>query len=122
MVVDDHEQVAEDLRSNLAEQGYTVETCGDPAIAYERCAAEPARYKLVFMDVRFPAGDVGIEAARRIKALAPQGGPRVVLMTGLRGKFDSISAELSTAADGVLLKPLFKWLVIQMAEKHCPSA
>jgi DNA-binding NarL/FixJ family response regulator len=101
MVVDDQELVAEGLATILDGQPdiEVVALAGDGRQALERAAAA-LRLDVVLMDIRMPVLD-GIEATRRLLALAPH--LRVIILT----TFDLdeyVYAALRAGASGFLLK------------------
>ena len=120
MVVDDEHYVHCWLRKVLEERGYEVEVCADAEEGLARCARDPTRYGLVFMDVCFPEGAVGYGMARSIAALQPDGGPAIIGMTGHRAFYDMKESRRAGMAD-LILKPLFPHLVGNLADRHFMS-
>jgi DNA-binding NarL/FixJ family response regulator len=102
VVVDDQEVVRAGFGALLDTQPdfSVVGTAADGAAARRVCREQ--RPDVVIMDVRMPVVD-GIEATRAITADAPDGGPRILMLT----TFDldeHVYDALSAGASGFLLK------------------
>ena len=91
------------LNTILTELGHRADFVGTGTAAVE--AAARGGYDVVLMDVTLPGLD-GIEAARRIRALAGQTGG--VVLIGISGRANAVDEAAGRAAgmDGYLVKPL----------------
>lgn len=116
--VDPDQHLNDRIASYLDEAGFVVDSCKCPFQAYERCSTAPTYYGLVFIEANFPVGDVGFEIGKRIASYKQFGGPGVVGMTSDSALFDP-EHKSHWGMSGMILKPLFKWLVINMAMEHC---
>jgi DNA-binding NarL/FixJ family response regulator len=99
LIVDDHDLFRADVRSALEEHGMSVAgeaTRGEEAVE----AAQELDPDVVLMDLRMP-GIGGLEATRRIVALAPRS--RVLVLTVSDADDDVIEAVLA-GASGYLIK------------------
>lgn len=103
LVVDDHPVNREVARIMLQAVGCEVQEACDGAEAVD--AARAADFDLVLMDVRMPRLD-GLEATRRIRALAgPRGGVQVVAMTA-DAMPEDVARCLGAGMNGHLAKPV----------------
>jgi DNA-binding NarL/FixJ family response regulator len=102
LIADDQLLVRTGLRTIL-EDVDGVEVVGEAADGLEAVTlAEATQPDVVLMDVRMPVLD-GVEATRRVRASAGDGGPRVIVLT----TFDLdeyVYAGLRAGASGFLLK------------------
>ena len=114
LIVDDDPYVRDRMAEFLGEEGIDFETCDDPDEAVARCARQPARYSLVFMNMRFPVGDIGFDKASRIAAFK---GPKVIGMTSQASLYSAETCRKWGMVE-MIVKPLFKWLVVNLALKH----
>ncbi|MGQ0528420.1 MAG: response regulator [Panacagrimonas sp.] len=105
LVVDDNPTAVAILQAYLESFGFTVESANSGAKAVERIQAVAAPgYRLVLMDWQMP-GMNGIEAARRIRALAsPE--PTVIIMVTAFGREEVERQALGAGLDAFLIKPV----------------
>jgi CheY-like chemotaxis protein len=89
------------LNTILTELGHSAEFIGRGEAAAERIAESD--FDAVLMDMVLPGID-GIEAIRRIRALAPPAG-RVAII-GVSGRGDDEAASRAAGADAFLVKPV----------------
>lgn len=118
LFVDDKPLGLMEATTALKGHGYAVDICADASEAYESCARDPGRYGLVFMDIVFPIGPVGFGVSRAIARLRDRDGPIVVGMTGISELYDYERKEVYGMAD-MIMKPLFPWLLVNLAKQHC---
>ena len=85
----------------LSELGHQAEFIGRGEDAPERLAQ--GEFDAVLMDMALPGID-GIEAIRRIRALAPPLGNIVII--GISGRAEDEAAARAAGADAFLLKPV----------------
>lgn len=98
LIVDDEELIRENLRLDLAELGYKVETAANGSQAIALLDKE---YDLIVTDLIMAEVD-GIELLRRAKAKRPD--QAVFILTGY-GELESAIEALRLGADDYLLKP-----------------
>jgi len=89
------------LNTILTELGHSAEFIGRGEAAAERIAE--SAFDAVLMDMVLPGID-GIEAIRRIRALAPPAG-RIAII-GVSGRGDDEAASRAAGADAFLVKPV----------------
>lgn len=119
LAVDDDPWVRFRLEGFLLDAQAPFEMCSDPYDALERCKARPSFYGLVFMDIRFPGGDLGFEVSKRISALGdPPQRPAIVGMSGYPNLY-RFNGGTEWGMVDILPKPLFKWLVFNMVREYC---
>lgn len=118
LVVDDDAWVRSAVSKYFSSEGVDYDICSDPEDAVAQCIRTPARYGLVLLDIRFPEGDLGFDASRRIMEACPDAPPVIIGMTAHRDVYDRDELAKVGMSD-VLVKPLFKWLVINLAREHC---
>ncbi|MBK5938668.1 hybrid sensor histidine kinase/response regulator [Halochromatium roseum] len=114
LVVDDNAFNRSLMRELCEVRGMRVAESASGHEALQR--VEKQRPALVFMDLHMPGMD-GFEAARRLRALMPQGqGPRIIALSA-----DAFVAEptddLSPLFDAFLLKPLSERLLDETLER-----
>lgn len=119
LIVDDDAWIRTAMARYLRSEGIEADTCTNPEDAIRRCTAEGAQYDLVFMDIRFPEGELGYQAARRIveRCDAP---PVIIGITS----FANAAGDIDPAEWGmeeVIVKPLLKWFVVNLARRHCTA-
>ena len=102
LVVEDHAGLRHALREGLTAYGFAVHEAADAAAAY--ALAPELTPDLVLLDWVLPGGDDGIEACRRLRALAPAS--RVVILTGLDVDDDDERSARDAGACTVLRKGL----------------
>ena len=109
LVVDDDPTFRDGLRASLKAGGYGVETArtAEQALAYVR----ERPIDVVLLDINMP-GIGGVEACRRIRAIAPQTG---ILMLTVRDSEDDKVGALQAGADDYVTKPFrFRELVARL--------
>jgi CheY-like chemotaxis protein/nitrogen-specific signal transduction histidine kinase len=89
------------LNTILGELGHQTEFIGQGEAAAERLAQ--GKFDAVLMDMILPGID-GVEAIRRIRALAPPLGDIAII--GISGKADDEAASRAAGADAFLVKPV----------------
>jgi CheY-like chemotaxis protein len=89
------------LNTILTELGHKAEFIGDGEVAPERLAQRA--FDAVLMDMVLPGID-GIEAIRRIRALAPPLGCMPII--GISGRSEDEAASRAAGADAFLVKPV----------------
>ena len=89
------------LNTILGELGHQTEFIGQGEAAAERLAQ--GKFDAVLMDMILPGID-GVEAIRRIRALAPPLGDIAII--GISGKADDEAASRTAGADAFLVKPV----------------
>ena len=102
LVVEDNPVNQKVARHMLARFGYRADVAWSGAEALEMLNRRT--YDLILMDVQMPEMD-GLETTRRIRALYPASGPRVVAMTANVSR-SSIASCLSAGMDSFLGKPV----------------
>jgi len=109
LVVDDEPALRKVIRASLVASGFTVEEVGNGAEAVGFVERRP--FDLVLLDINMP-GLGGIDACRRIRALAPHTG--IVMVTVRDGEDDKVRA-LEAGADDYVTKPFrFRELTARM--------
>jgi DNA-binding NtrC family response regulator len=99
LVVDDEEIVRESLTGWLEEDGYSVQTAPDGAVAIERLKTEP--FAILLVDLKMPGPD-GLEVLRAARASQPEAA--VIIMTAYATVDTAVQAMKSGAYD-YLVKP-----------------
>jgi len=99
LVVDDEPPLRQALRTSLIATGFAVEEArtGDEAVAIVR----QRPFELVLLDINMP-GISGLEACRRIRAMAPRTG---IVMVTVRDAEDDKVRALESSADDYITKP-----------------
>jgi CheY-like chemotaxis protein len=119
LAVDDDPWVRLRLEEFLREAGVPFELCADPHEAFRRCAARRSAYGLVLMDIRFPAGNLVGEISRKIAALGGgSAGPAIIGMSDC-ANLEKFQRGTEWGMIDILPKPLFKWLIINLAHEFC---
>ena len=98
LIVDDEELIRENLRLDLSELGYAVDTAASGSLALGLLEKE---YDLIVTDLIMAEVD-GIELLRQAKAKRPD--QAVFILTGY-GELESAIEALRLGADDYLLKP-----------------
>jgi len=111
LVVDDEARMAGLIRMELEEQGHSVSTAGDGAMALGLMARE--EFDLVLTDIRMPGMD-GIMLLKSVKEQFP--GVEVVLMTAYASAQTAVSAMKEGAYD-YLIKPFEMDELLIMVER-----
>jgi DNA-binding NtrC family response regulator len=106
MVVDDEPMMADSLKQNLAEEGYTVDTASSGAEAIEQF--DRGGHHLVVCDVKLPDMD-GMEVLKHVKDTHPA--TEVIVMTGY-GSVERAVEATKAGAYWFLQKP-FDFEVLQ---------
>ena len=99
LVVDDEPPLRKVLQTSLTGRGFSVEEAGSAERALEIVAQRVP--DLVLLDINMP-GMGGIEACRRIRALAPHLG---IIMVTVRDTEHDIVQALEAGADDYITKP-----------------
>ena len=102
LVVEDNPVNAIVVRTMLERLGYSSDLAGSGVEAVQALQRQP--YDLVFMDMLMPDMD-GLEATRRIRALAPAAQPRIVALTANVMQEDREACRRA-GMDGFLAKPI----------------
>ena len=98
--VEDEAAVADAVQMTLADEGWSVETCGDGAEAVKKLESG-ARYDVLIFDNRLP-GVGGIELIRRTRALAHRQQTPIIMLSGN----DDVETQARRAgANAFLRKP-----------------
>lgn len=109
LVVDDELALRKTIRASLAASGFKVEEAGTGEEAVR--AVQQGLFDLVLLDVNMP-GMNGVEACRRIRALAPSTG--IIMLTVRDVEEDKVHA-LEAGADDYVTKPFrFKELIARL--------
>jgi two-component system, OmpR family, KDP operon response regulator KdpE len=109
LVVDDEPALRKTIRASLAANGFTVEEAGTGGEAIGVMQQRP--FDLVLLDVNMP-GVSGVEACRKIRALAPRTG--IIMVTVRDAEEDKVRA-LEAGADDYVTKPFrFRELVARL--------
>ncbi|MCR9094114.1 MAG: response regulator transcription factor [bacterium] len=102
LVVEDEAHIADGLRFNLEEEGYSVEVATDGRTAVERISdGEAPRLDLVILDLMLPELS-GFEVARRTRA---SGNYVAILMLTAKDDGADVVRGLEEGADDYLTKP-----------------
>src|SRR5581483_4481885 len=112
LVVEDESHIAEGLRFNLEQEGYSVEVVGDGETAVSLLTDASKSYDAVVLDVMLPGKD-GFEIAAELRA-AGQFVP--ILMLTARGRPEDVLRGFESGADDYLPKPFV--LSILIARLH----
>nr|MDH4449678.1 response regulator [Rhodoferax sp.] len=125
LVVDDNE-VARTLLATMSRSlGWDVEVAdsGQQALHLVRTAQQAGRpYQVIFMDWRMPDWD-GWETTRHIRAMTPQGGP-LILMVSANGRamVAERSADEQALLNGFLVKPVTASMLLDaVMDAHAAS-
>jgi two-component system KDP operon response regulator KdpE len=109
LVVDDDPTFRQGLRASLRTSGYSVDTARNAGEALEYVRERPV--DVVLLDINMP-GIGGVEACRRIRAVAPQVG---IIMLTVRDTEDDKVHALEAGADDYVTKPFrFRELVARL--------
>ncbi|MBV8030630.1 MAG: response regulator [Betaproteobacteria bacterium] len=102
LLVDDNVDALHTMALLLRSWGHTVEIARNGQEALEKATSNPP--DLVFMDIKLPDLN-GYEVARRLRAAARPGTPRIFALTGIPGMdFQQLSAE--QGFEGHYAKPI----------------
>jgi len=96
LYMEDEPVTARVVQKRLQEAGFTVDLAADGAAGLEMCAAD--RYDVVLVDKEMPRRD-GLEV---IQALAQQGGPPSIMVTGTGDELSAVEALKSGASDYIV--------------------
>jgi two-component system, OmpR family, KDP operon response regulator KdpE len=109
LVVDDDPAFREGLSASLQSSGYSVDTARNAQQALDYVRERPV--DVVLLDVNMP-GINGVEACRRVRAVAPQTG---IVMLTVRDSEDDMVTALEAGADDYITKPFrFRELVARL--------
>ncbi|HEV2914974.1 MAG TPA: response regulator transcription factor [Pyrinomonadaceae bacterium] len=101
LIVEDEKHLADGLRFNLEDEGYSVLTVGDGEAALALLTQEPERFDAVVLDVMLPGID-GFTVASELR----RGGQFVpILMLTARGRPEDVLRGFESGADDYLAKP-----------------
>jgi DNA-binding NtrC family response regulator len=100
LLVDDEVKFRDVLAKRLGHRGFTVRAAGSGPEALAIVSAEPI--DIVLLDVKMEGMD-GIEALRRIKAVAPD--VEIIMLTG-HANVEAAMAGIDSGAFDYLLKPV----------------
>lgn len=101
LVVEDEAHLAEGLRFNLEEEGYTAEVVGDGESATDKLLKHNETFDVVVLDIMLPGKD-GFSVVSELRA-ARNYVP--VLMLTARGRPEDVLKGFSSGADDYLAKP-----------------
>lgn len=101
LVVEDESHLAEGLRFNLEQEGYSVQVCGNGEEALKRLLKGKQEFDALVLDVMLPGKD-GFTVATELRA-AKQFVP--VLMLTARGRPEDVLKGFASGADDYLPKP-----------------
>ena len=104
LVVDDDPFILYRMSKFMSGSGIAVETLTDADAAVARFQDDPAAFDVVFMDMRFPQGDIGFDRARVIAGLTSDVPPFLIGMTGYGSDFVTGRTD-KIGLDAVLEKP-----------------
>jgi two-component system, sensor histidine kinase len=107
------------LNTILSELGHRADFVGTAAAAVDTVAQ--GRYDVVLLDVMLPDLD-GVEATRRIRALAPPAGRVPIIGVSGRGNAADEAAGRAAGMDGYLTKPLSPSALTQALGALAPRA
>ena len=117
--------VAEDVPSNqkvlvemLKRMGYRADMAADGIEVLQALERQP--YDLVLMDVKMPEMD-GIAAAKEIRRLWPNNGPKIVAITAYAMEGDREKC-LEAGMDDYIAKPVQKGELAEVLKKSQPSS
>ena len=119
LVVDDNENARIVLRGLLEDIGLVVDdvSSGPAALDCIKEAEQAGRaHAIVFLDWQMP-GMNGIEASRRIRALALAQTPKMVIATGF-GRDDVITEARAAGIESILIKPLNASMVFEAVARQ----
>jgi DNA-binding response OmpR family regulator len=112
LVVEDEQHLAEGLRFNLEEEGYSVDVAGTGEAALDLLLRDNQRFDVMVLDVMLPGKD-GFEVMAELRD-AGQFVP--TLMLTARGRPEDVLHGFSAGADDYLAKPFE--LAILLARIH----
>ena len=121
LVVDDEQEICSLLADVLTGEGYSVETCTDPANAINRINDE--EFDGVITDLKMPGVD-GLQVARTVKSRCPE--TATIVVTAFASLQTAIGA-LRTGVDDYICKPfdidqitevVRKAISVRLAEKR----
>jgi DNA-binding response OmpR family regulator len=101
LIVEDEDHIAEGLRFNLEEEGFTAEIAPDGKIALDVLFTENKRFDAIVLDVMLPEVD-GFEVARRLRE-AENFTP--ILMLTARSRPEDVLQGFEAGTDDYLPKP-----------------
>lgn len=101
LCADDHEQIALLTKCLLEKAGHVVECVGDGRAAWDRLAADPARFDVVVVDHQMPHVS-GLELTERLRAIGFTG---KIIIQSCRLTADEETAFRALAVDRILCKP-----------------
>lgn len=114
LIVDDHPDALEVLRSFLEDKGYRVRTAPDGPQGLEAAQAEPP--DCILLDIMMPAMS-GFQVCRQLKSLPHCEHVPVIILTARKVDRD-ISYARTVGADDFLTKPVRPGQLVAALEKH----
>ena len=102
LLVEDSDFFRNQVKKFIEDDGYTVETAADGAIAWSMLTAEPEKYDLVVTDIEMPNMD-GFELTRLIRADERFSMMPVMALTSLAGEED-VARGKALGVDDYLVK------------------
>ena len=120
LIVDDNPQYASVLQKTLnGVFGYTdISTVDDTEHAYALIAADPLRFKFLFVDYNFPSGQTGAALLHRLndEGLLDN---KVALLITSDPTPENVQEARSAGAVGVVAKPFDRKQLSELIEKAC---
>jgi len=118
LIVEDAEINREILIALLDGSGLIIDCAENGKEAYEKVAADPEKYDIIFMDIQMPQMD-GFDATRQIRALpARQRGRLPIIAMTAKVFQEDIDACAAADMDGHLGKPLDFYRVQEVLKKY----
>jgi CheY-like chemotaxis protein len=93
LCVEDYQAVADAVKENLEELGWTVELCADGTEAMRKIESK-ARYHLLILDNQLPGTD-GLELARRVRQLPHRRQTPVIMLSASDTERDALRAGVN---------------------------
>ena len=106
LIVDDNPQYAQVL-TRMLEGGFgftDITAVSDTATGLALMKASPSRFRLLFIDFRFPSGETGVELLRRLASAGLLAGKVAFLITS-EPTPENLKEAVECGALGVVAKP-----------------